>query len=365
MKDNPENGKRGTVAELGEFPLISRLAAAQEAAQSYSKIKGLIGIGDDAAIIPSEWFFSKNRKNSNLAISTDVMVENKHFRTTYCKPFDLGWKLAAVNLSDMAACGATPKAVVITLQIKKETQLSFVDEVYKGIAAHLSHYSIPIVGGDTSSGSEIALGMTIFGEVASPALLRSAAKVGDDIWVSGLLGAASLGFEILEGNSDLESLLGRDLVEAAKERFFKPSVRVLLAEKLLETKLSSCAIDISDGLVQDLKHVARASQVNLEIELDLIPVLFDHQNKQHALFGGEDYEIVFTADPKVRTGLYKFSKIGAGESVTLTRIGHVKPGSSQGDCFVYLRDPSGRTVSDEQLRTIYPDMRGSGYVHFK
>ncbi len=296
---------------LGEFDLIERYF--WRPATQGPRHAGL-GNGDDCALLAP-------RPGVHLAVSTDTLVEGRHFLSTV-SPCRLGHKALAVNLSDLAACGATPVAFTLALTLPR------VDEVWlagfaQGPLDIADAHDCELIGGDTTSGP-LAIGITVMGEVpVGQALLRSGAQVGDDIWVSGWPGEARLALEAFRGN--LQPGLGADTFEAVRLAMECPVPRVALGEAL--RGLASAAIDVSDGLLGDLGHILRRSGVGASLMLDALP-LSPHlaglpQALQHdcLLAGGDDYELIFTVPPAQRD---RVLALAASLSLPLTRIGQIE-----------------------------------------
>ncbi|KXW58448.1 thiamine-monophosphate kinase [Ferrovum myxofaciens] len=300
----------------------------------------LLAGGDDAALIVPQMAHE-------LALSTDLLVGGQHFFPDM-DPHRLGQKAAAVNLSDMAAMGATPRWVLLGLTLSS-FQESWVAAFSQGFRKILDAHEVDWVGGDTTAGP-LALAVTIIGEVPDgQALRRSGAHAGEDIWVSGTLGDAALG---------LDWRLGRcpDLAPAARdfalERFECPTPRVALGQAL--RPLASAAIDISDGLLADLGHLLTASGVGAQLELARIPTSAaqpsgptDSDWQRRVLQGGEDYELCFTAPSSRRSQLEALGRAG---TVVLTRIGRVTAA------------PEERFIQDEKGQSVAVSWRG--YDHF-
>ncbi len=264
----------------GEFALIARhfTRPVRQAA---------LGVGDDCALL-------QPTAGQQLAVSSDMLVEGRHFLATV-PPERLGHKALAVNLSDLAACGAQPLAFTLALALPR------VDDVFlagfaRGLHALADAHGIELVGGDTTAGP-LNICITVFGQVpAGQALLRSGARAGDELWVSGQLGDARLALEAFRGQVALGADFDR--VRLAMEQ---PQPRVALGLAL--RGLASSAIDLSDGLVGDLGHVLRASGVGATLQLAALPrsALLAAQpvalQQQCLLAGGDDYELLFTAAP--------------------------------------------------------------------
>jgi thiamine-monophosphate kinase len=291
----------------GEFELIARYFTrpVQRAA---------LGVGDDCALL-------RPAPGMQLAVSSDMLVEGRHFLSTVA-PERLGHKALAVNLSDLAACGAEPLAFTLALALPRADD-AFLAPLARGMLALADAQGIELVGGDTTAGP-LNLCITVFGQVpAGQALLRSGAAAGDDIWVSGQLGDARLALEVFRGTLSLPG----EAFETVRRAMELPQPRVALGLAL--RGLASSAIDLSDGLVGDLGHVLRRSGVGAVVQVDELPRSdtlaaqpVDVQ-QQCLLAGGDDYELLFTAPLRHREAV---RAAGARAGVAVTRIGHIEPG---------------------------------------
>ena len=292
---------------MGEFDLITRYFKRPAK-------RSPLGVGDDCALLAPA-------PGMQLAVSSDMLVEGRHFLSTV-DPARLGHKALAVNLSDLAACGAKPLAFTLALA------LPGVDEPWlagfsRGLFALADAHGCELVGGDTTRGP-LNICITVFGEVpAGAALLRSGARAGDDIWVSGTLGDARLALEVFRGTLSLPAAV----FAQARMRMEQPTPRVALGQALRGT--ASAAVDVSDGLVGDLGHILASSRVGATLDADAAtgtvaaastPGLGIEALRTCALSGGDDYELVFTAAPSARAAVEQAGK----ESFTrLTRIGRI------------------------------------------
>jgi len=298
---------------VGEFELIDRYfkRPARRAA---------LGVGDDCALLAPA-------PGMQLAVSSDMLIEGRHFLSTV-DPFKLGHKALAVNLSDLAACGAKPLAFTLALALPQADE-AWLEGFSRGLFALADAHDCELIGGDTTRGP-LAICITVFGEVPpGQALLRSGARAGDDLYVSGTLGDARLALEVFRGTRSLPQAA----FDAARIRMETPTPRVALGLAL--RGVATAAADISDGLVGDLGHILKASGVggciDTSIAIDLIA------NKDHltlgkgqfdsemaldcVLGGGDDYELVFTAPPAARNRV----KAAAVQAQTpVTRIGQIE-----------------------------------------
>jgi len=273
----------------------------------------VLGVGDDAALLAPT-------SGMELAVSTDMLVSGRHFFPDI-DPYLLGHKVLAVNLSDLAAMGATPRWALLALALPAAEE-GWLEVFSRGLFDMAARFDVSLVGGDTTRGP-LNLNLTLLGEVpAGQALRRSAARVGDDIWVSGELGGAALGLRYLLGQAEL-SAAGD--TEDCLTRLHAPEPRVALGRSLLE--LAHAAIDISDGVLADLGHILEASGVGAEIEFAHLPAapalaarLPDPLMQRCLLAGGDDYELCFTAPPERALGVLAS---GAAAGVRVSRIGRI------------------------------------------
>ena len=255
-----------------------------------------LGIGDDAAMINVQ-------KNYQLAISSDMLVENTHFLKN-TNPSHLGWKSLAVNLSDIAAMGATPKWATLSISLPKINH-AWLKKFSEGFFKCADKFGIDLIGGDTTKGS-LSISITIMGEIKkNTSLLRSGAKINDDIWVTGQLGLAAMGLASLQGKLKLPPRIKIKCIRALEI----PSPKTSLGAYL--PRYANSCIDISDGLMQDLRHILKASKVGATLLLNHIPCeKFIQASKQYqfVLNGGDDYELLFTAAKKNRSHIKKIAK---------------------------------------------------------
>ncbi|MEP7154946.1 MAG: thiamine-phosphate kinase [Betaproteobacteria bacterium] len=297
-----------------------------------------LGVGDDCALF-------ELTPGHELAVSTDTLVSGVHFFAD-ADPFKLGQKALAVNLSDLAAMGATPKYVTLALTLPS-IDAGWLSEFSRGFFRLADEADVDLIGGDTTRGA-LSMTLTVFGEVPSgKALRRDRAQAGDDIWVSGSLGGAALALKHLQGSVALQP----PIAERALERLHMPAPRHLLGQDLLD--VAHAAIDISDGLVADLTHICERSKLAATIEwaqVPLSPALLSVGPELRipcALAGGDDYELCFTASEKNRVAI---EAVAAKIAVPLTRIGKMHTGESN----VTVLDERGALLS----------IGASGFDHF-
>ena len=297
---------------LSEFDLIKQYFQRARAGRA------VLGIGDDCALLaPSP--------GTQLAISCDMLVEGRHFFAG-ADPRMLGHKSLAVNLSDLAAMGATPRAFTLALALPEADRV-WLEGFSAGLFALADAHDCELVGGDTTKGP-LNICITIFGEVVpGRALRRDAAKAGDDIWISGTLGDARLA---LAGYRK-EFELGPDSLAGAAPRMHMPSPRVALGMALAAQGAAHAAIDISDGLVGDLGHILAASKVGATLDADALPAgpVLARQpaglRRRFCLAGGDDYELCFTAPASARAAVMA-AATRAGTPVTRAGTIDAAPG---------------------------------------
>lgn len=269
----------------------------------------LLGVGDDAALLRVD-------AGMALAVSTDMLLAGRHFANDTA-PRALGHKSLAVNLSDLAAVGATPRWATLSLALPAADE-AWLAEFAEGLFALARRFEVDLVGGDTTRGP-LAISVTVLGEVPEAhALLRGGARPGDDIWVSGMLGQAAAALAALQGRVQLD---GR-LASAARARLETPEPRVELGERL--RGLASAAIDVSDGFAADLCHVLERSGVGALVHYAMLPGVRTGDaalDAQCALAGGDDYELIFTAEQHARSVLEALS---AEIDLPLSRVGAIQ-----------------------------------------
>ena len=294
---------------ISEFGLIEKIAA------MFPAPEGVRGIGDDCAVIP-------RGDGTDTLVSTDLLTEGIHFLRDCIPPYELGWKAAAVNLSDIAAMGGKPTGTFLSLAIPADCGEEFIDHMMKGYADASRTYGTPLLGGDTcASSGALTLNVTIMGECPhGKALLRSAAKPGDGIYVTGTLGDSAAGLKAIQ-----DSLAETPLTQVLIGRHYHPVPRIEEGLTLSSCNGSGAAMDLSDGLGSDLRHILKASGCGARIDVKALPLspellefcnLHGSDALELALCGGEDYELLFTFRP------------GVTAPVPCTRIGEITSGSA-------------------------------------
>ena len=274
------------IRNLGEFNLIKRISTDLVS----HRHPVIVGIGDDAAVLDPPM------KRLQL-VTTDMLVENVHFRLDIAKPFQIGWKSLAVNISDIAAMGGEPTYAFVSIGLTRETTVEFVDELYSGIKEAAEAYSVDIVGGDTVSSPEVIINISLLGEVeAENLVLRSGAKAGDAIAVTGDLGGSAAGLALLKRGVSMDGI----------EKHLMPVPRVCEGRLLAKSGCVTSMIDISDGLASEVHHICEQSKTGARLYMKDVPLsdnvfriaeLTGGNPYDFALYGGEDYELLFTCQP--------------------------------------------------------------------
>lgn len=316
---------------LSEFALIDRFFARRATGPH---ARAALGIGDDCALLAPE-------PGKLLAVSTDMLVEGRHFLADV-DPRALGHKTLAVNLSDLAAMGAAPRAFTLACALPR-ADADWLEAFSDGLFALAERHGCELIGGDTTSGP-LNLCVTVFGDVAcGAALRRDAARDGDDVWVSGTLGDARAGLGVIRG----EWRAGEREAAAFRRALEWPQPRVALGVAL--AGIAHAALDVSDGLAGDLPHILERSNVRADVDVDAVPrsaalaTLPADVQRRCMLEGGDDYELCFTAAPSARTAI---DAAGARAGVAVTRIGTIRGLSAPTDArAVTWRDASGAPLS--------------------
>ena len=311
---------------MGEFELIERYfkRPARQAA---------VGIGDDCAV----W---TPRSGHQLAFSADMLVEGRHFLSTV-SPRSLGHKALAVNLSDLAACGATPRAFLLSLSLPTADDM-WLSEFSQGLLSLADVHACELIGGDTTRGP-LNIAITVMGEIPNgQSVLRSTARTGDDIYVSGHLGDARLALEVFRGRLSVPQAV----FDLARARLETPTPRIALGTDL--RGLATAMADVSDGLLGDLGHILNASGVGAQLNVSTLSQLMLTRQAwdcprecwlRCVLSGGDDYELVFTAPPASQ---HAVEAAALSSGTPITRIGRVTP-----DCGLVLMDDNGEVLQPE------------------
>jgi thiamine-monophosphate kinase len=330
--------------EIGEFGLIDRIRDRLPASSPYV----FQGIGDDAAV-------SSLSPGADLVSTVDLLMEDVHFHLSLTTPHQLGRKALAVNLSDLAAMGATPRFALVSIAIPPEISLGFIDEFFAGFMTMADAFGVSLIGGDTSSSPDrVFMSVTLLGEGKKEDLLyRHGAKPGDDLYVTGTLGDSRLGLHLAK------NLRGRppspeEIV--LLDRHLNPIPRVQEGWTLAQRDLANAMIDISDGLISDLQHICEESRVGAVVWAERIPQSMAFLSLvpappgmgwQYALKGGEDYELLFSVPPEKASNLTTLAK---DWPCGVTLIGRIEPWSH------------GLVIRDKHGSVDLTDLKG--YDHF-
>ncbi len=310
------------IADLGEFGLIEILT--RELGITYPPAPGalprhglIVDLGDDAVVT--------QRRDAAMVWTTDTMVDGVHFYGERSSWQDIGWKALAVNLSDIAAMGATPDLALVTLALPPEFLVDDVISLYQGLLEAATAYSVTIGGGDIVRSPVLSITVALSGIAEAPklgephAMTRGAAHIGDVVAVSGNVGDSAGGFTLLHENLSSNQEGARNL----RMMHQRPQPRVALGKAAIQAGVR-CAIDVSDGLLQDLGHISRASGVSIRVDAARVPTsaslreVFPARALGLALTGGEDYELILIGPRSVIEGL-----IDRSDGVALTEIGEV------------------------------------------
>ena len=342
------------VQDIGEFALIERLVEVLGPAGRGAGQGVIRGIGDDAAVL-------QNIPGTRLLAACDLLIEGVHFDLSFCTPRQLGWKALAVNLSDIAAMGGRPRWALVSLGINPELKVSFVEEIYAGIAELAENFGVIIVGGDTCSSPErLVVDLCVLGEVnRTTVAYRSGAREGDYLLVTGKLGAAAAGLAYLPEKEKFELEGAAELLQAQ----LQPMPRVKEAAVLIRSGLVGAMNDLSDGLASELHEIASASGCGARIWAERLPISsaaallarrLGVDPQTWALYGGEDYELLITVcggkgAPLKMRGLIRSLQRATGTPLSL--IGKMLP-AADGVQIVGL---------DGETRPLLPE----GYSHFR
>ena len=284
------------IKDLGEFSLIDRIKKTAGMVPKNSRV--LLGIGDDAALF-------KLSPGKICAATTDTMVEGVHFDLGYTSFVDLGWKVMASNLSDIAAMGGNPLLALVTLALPAKTSVRQIDQLYAGMQALAKKHGVVIAGGDIVKSRELSITLALLGECDPKNTgLRSGARPGDAVLVTGELGGSQAGLELLKSTLRLRS--GQEIKNKKSKLAWKhlhPTPRVAEGQLLASRFKLHGMIDISDGLASELHHLSKASKVGIIIDQGALPVAeqamvigkrLGREPLNYCLFGGEEYELLFT-----------------------------------------------------------------------
>ncbi len=333
------------VSELGQFGLIDLVAKMIEDARdihgdSWKNL--IIGIGDDCAVWRGD--------TANQLAKIDCQVEGVHFNLDIISWEDLGWKSLAINLSDIAAMGGFPRYALVSLGLPLNTEVENVISLFKGMLKLARISGTAIVGGNMSGSSTIFIDVSVLGRTGNPEgkyLSRSSAQPGDRIAVTGWLGTATAGLEMLTRKLKFDT----SITDCLKQAFTQPQPR-LEEGRLLVANGVIAGIDISDGLLSDLRHICQSSALGAVVEVEKLPIrnevksAFSERSYEMALSGGEDYQLLFTASPEI------VERVRRSSSYPITIIGEV-----------VAENPGQVILIDEEGKRVQPKVMG--WDHFK
>jgi thiamine-monophosphate kinase len=326
------------LSRLGEFGLIEMVRRATPRGRGV-----LLGIGDDAA-----WVVNPFRSS---LVTADLLIEGIHFDLKWTSLFDLGYKTLAVNLSDIAAMGGIPAYLILSLGIPSAFDSRDIEDFYRGIRFLAAKHSVALVGGDTNAAKLLIISACVLGHASHRPIRRSGAKAGDDIYVTGTLGDSALALKFLKSRS---LRANRDSVKYLLSRHHRPTPRITAGALLARERLATAMIDVSDGLIQDLGHICKASGIGAKIWADKLPLsrayrkLAGTAGTRYALSGGEDYELLFCARKRDRG---RIEKLHTRAPVAITRIGTCDSGKNG----IVVLDAAGNPI----------ETRAAGHDHFK
>ena len=319
--------RHSTVSSLGERALIARITS-----RLATPPWVVVGPGDDAAVI-------RPARGSFDVLTTDALVDGIHFDLRFVPPDAVGHRALAVNLSDLAAMGAEPRAALLSLLLPDDTDVGTIDGIVDGLLGLATRYRVTLVGGNiTRTTGPLAIDVTATGSVRPRRVLtRSGARPGDEVYVTGTLGSAATGLELLKAG---DAAAG---AEACVERYLRPDPRVRAGLLLGRNRAASSCMDLSDGFADAVRQVAEASGVGITIDAATLPIddvvrtrqqAAGHDPLQTAIAAGDDYELLFTVRPAHR-GRLRGVRQQLGD-LPVTRVGVVTKGSD-----VRLRDGQG------------------------
>ena len=330
------------ISSISEFDLIKRLnnIIIENTSHDYSSENIIMGIGDDAAIV--------NPIESKNVVTTDTMVENTHFIYDLTNFRNLGWKSLATNYSDIAAMGCKPIHSVVNLGLRPNQKISDIEEIYLGFCELVNEFGGSIIGGDVVRSDTFFISITVTGVSENDTILtRNKAQIGDEIFVTGNLGSSKFGLEIiLNSPEDITSDNNNHFIQAHT----RPTPNIKEGLELVRAGITT-AMDISDGLLNDLKKICDSSGVGADIYIESIPADKHIKNKypekwdEIVISGGEDYELLFTAD---NNSINKLKNISESKFFSIGKITDQSSG-------IKIIDPNG------EIKTY----KGLGWDHFK
>ncbi len=308
------------IRDIGEFGLIDRIARALPAPGEGV----VVGIGDDVAVLRTDG-------TRHILATCDIQVEGVHFLRDKISPYQLGRKVVAINVSDIAAMGGLPHYLLVSLVLPKETEVEFVDGLYEGMREECTRWGAEIVGGNMAHSPDgVIVDIFLLGEVEPEHLLRrSGARVGDRVLVTGTLGDSAAGLALLLHPETVCPDAYRDFV---LRRHLTPTPRLREGRAIARSGMATAAIDVSDGLASDIGHICEMSGVGVRIRADALPIseaaravagAVGGDSLEWALFGGEDYELLFTAPADRAGALARWVQEETGTPIAV--IGEITP----------------------------------------
>jgi len=315
----PAQGSEPCVADLGEHALIERIRGRFPAPPPFV----VVGIGDDAAVVERE-------RNLLEVLTTDCQVEGVHFDQAFVAPADIGHKALAVNLSDLAAMGAAPRVALLSLILPPSMGLASIDGLVEGLASLAQRARICIVGGNIArSPGPLIVDVTATGSVHKRrVLLRGGGRAGDDLYVTGTLGGAAAGLRMLRQDAASTG--------AAVDRYRRPEPRTRFGLMLGRNRAARACMDLSDGLADGIRQIAEASGLGAIVDAEALPIE-EGATLRDALAGGEDYELLFAASPRMRSrvrnarrlasdlAVARIGRLTADRAIVLSRNGSAEP----------------------------------------
>ena len=333
------------IKELGELGLIKKLA--NQFTVSHPRV--IKGIGDDTSVTIQD-------ETKYLLCTTDTLIEDIHFSLKYSASYNLGKKAVSISLSDIAAMGGTPAFLLTSIALPPTTSTDFISLLYRGIKERADEFGVALIGGNTSSAPDkIVINTTMLGEVPKDQVIfRKGASVGDRVYVTGCLGDSGLGLKIWKEKGD--RIITDPFLKDAMLEHIDPLPRVKEGRIIAEKRLATSMIDVSDGLISDLRHIAEESMVGAKVWLKSIPLstalkrwILDHlEDIMLSLAGGEDYELLFTAS---MNNANQIDVLAKELGMQITQIGEIVP------------KEFAITVLDEN-GAVFPLAR-EGFEHFK
>jgi thiamine-monophosphate kinase len=322
------HSRRKTLGEIGELPFLERLLPTLPSGRGR-----VVGPGDDCAVVRA--------LGKNILLTTDALVAGVHFEPAWMTPRQIGRKAFLVNASDVAAMGGRPRFCLVSVGAPAGFPASELISIHRGIADAAAEHDAWVAGGNLTRASELFVSITLIGEMSGSPARRSGGRPADALYVTGTLGEAALGLKELQANPSARG--------AAVRRFREPIPRIQAGMKLARG-VASAMIDVSDGLLQDLRHLCEASGVGAEISLDSLPcsARVRHHAPTLALHGGEDYELLFAVPPKSEPRLRRLrGQLGC----PVSKIGYLLPRREA----IRVRDQAGKAVPTEV----------AGFDHFR